>query len=95
MCNVLIVDDETAIADLIEMTLEPFGYRCVKAYTGEQAADCIGAASFDLILLDVIAARGGWLCPDGVYRTHRHTGHLSYGQNRCGGPGAGAAGRGL
>lgn len=54
MCNVLIVDDETAIADLIEMTLEPFGYRCVKAYTGEQAADCIGASSFDLILLDVM-----------------------------------------
>lgn len=54
MCSVLIVDDEKAIADLIEMTLEPFGYRCVKAYTGEQAADCIEAESFDLILLDVM-----------------------------------------
>lgn len=54
MCSVLIVDDEAAIVDLIEMTLEPFGYRCFKAYTGEQAADFIDAQKFDLILLDVM-----------------------------------------
>lgn len=54
MCSVLIVDDEAAIADLIEMTLEPFGYHCVKAGTGEQAADRIERERFDLILLDVM-----------------------------------------
>ena len=51
---VLIVDDEKAIADLIEMTLEPFGYACRKAYSGEEAADLIGKEHFDLILLDVM-----------------------------------------
>ncbi|MFR3227103.1 MAG: response regulator transcription factor [Blautia massiliensis (ex Durand et al. 2017)] len=54
MNPVLIVDDEKAIADLIEMTLEPFGYACRKAYSGEEAADLIGKEHFDLILLDVM-----------------------------------------
>lgn len=54
MYPVLIVDDEKAIADLIGMTLENLGYRCVKAYSGEEAADCIDREPFDLILLDVM-----------------------------------------
>lgn len=54
MNSVLIVDDEKAIADLIEMTLEPFGYRCFKAYNGEEAADWIEKQHFDLVLLDVM-----------------------------------------
>lgn len=54
MNPVLIVDDEKAIADLIEMTLEPFGYDCCKAYSGEEAADLIESRNFDLILLDVM-----------------------------------------
>lgn len=54
MCSVLIVEDEAAIADLIEMTLEPSGYRCVKAYTGERAADWLKKETFDLVLLDVM-----------------------------------------
>ncbi len=54
MNSVLIVEDEKAIADLIEMTLEPFAYGCTKAYDGEAAADWIEKKSFDLILLDVM-----------------------------------------
>lgn len=54
MNSILIVEDEKAIADLIEMTLEPFAYRCVKAYDGETAADWIEKKQFDLILLDVM-----------------------------------------
>lgn len=54
MNSVLIVDDEKVIVDLIEMTLEPFDYRCFKAYSGEEAADLIEKQSFDLILLDVM-----------------------------------------
>ena len=49
MNSVLIVEDEKAIADLIEMTLEPFAYGCTKAYDGETAADWIEKKSFDLI----------------------------------------------
>ena len=54
MNSVLIVEDEKPIADLIEMTLEPFAYGCTKAYDGETAADWIEKKSFDLILLDVM-----------------------------------------
>lgn len=54
MNSILIVEDEKAIADLIEMTLQPFEYLCRKAYDGETAADLIEENSFDLILLDVM-----------------------------------------
>ena len=54
MYPILIVDDEKAIADLIEMTLQSLDYECVKAYSGEQAADLIETQRFDLILLDVM-----------------------------------------
>lgn len=53
MNPILIVDDEKAIADLIEMTLQS-NYECVKAYSGEEAADLIEKQKFDLILLDVM-----------------------------------------
>lgn len=54
MYPVLVVEDERAIADLIEMTLENFGYVCVKVFDGEQAANLIEKEKFDLILLDVM-----------------------------------------
>ena len=54
MYPILIVDDEKAIADLIEMTLQSLDYDCVKAYSGEEAADLIETQKFDLILLDVM-----------------------------------------
>ena len=54
MYPVLIVDDEPAIADLIEMTLEPLGYRCAKGADGEAPADLLERQRFDLILLDVM-----------------------------------------
>lgn len=54
MNPVLIVEDEKAIADLIEMTLEDFGYSCIQAFDGEQAANLMEKERFDLILLDVM-----------------------------------------
>lgn len=54
MYPILIVDDEKPIADLIEMALQTMNYECVKAYSGEQAADLIDRQKFDLILLDVM-----------------------------------------
>lgn len=54
MYPILIVDDEKAIADLIEITLQTYHYDCVKAYSGEEAADLIEKMKFDLILLDVM-----------------------------------------
>lgn len=54
MNSVLIVEDEQAISDLIEMTLQPFDYLCRKVCDGETAADLIERSTFDLILLDVM-----------------------------------------
>lgn len=54
MRPILIVEDEPAIADLIEMTLEPLGQPLIKAHTGDEAADLLEHTLFDLILLDVM-----------------------------------------
>ena len=78
MNSVLIVEDEKAIADLIEMTLEPFAYGCTKAYDGETAADWIEKKSFDLILLDVMLPGVDGLHADGLYSTHRDAGNFPY-----------------
>lgn len=52
--KILIVEDEKAIANLIEMNLNACGYRCVAVNDGMTAADMIEEAAFDLILLDVM-----------------------------------------
>ena len=54
MRPILIVEDEPAIADLIEMTLEPLGQPLIKAHTGSEAANLLESTLFDLILLDVM-----------------------------------------
>lgn len=77
MRPILIVEDEPAIADLIEMTLEPLGQPLIKAHTGNEAANLLESTLFDLILLDVMLP--------GV------DGHLFNGQSHGGGPGARAA----
>lgn len=52
--KILIVEDEKAIANLIDMNLTACGYQCVKVYDGLTAADRIEETAFDLILLDVM-----------------------------------------
>ena len=54
MYPILIVDDEPAIAELIELTLQDAGYTCVTALNGDDAADLLERERFDLILLDVM-----------------------------------------
>lgn len=51
---VLIVEDEKAIADLIEITLARLGLTCVQVHDGDAAADLVERQRFDLILLDVM-----------------------------------------
>ncbi len=53
--NVLIVEDDEAIADLLYMDLGDEGYRCVKAADGRMAADLLEKdGGFDLVLLDIM-----------------------------------------
>lgn len=52
--NVLIVEDDEAIANLIKINLTVEGYRCTCAYDGKTGADYIEKNCFDLILLDIM-----------------------------------------
>ncbi len=52
--NVLVVDDEQAIADLIEVYLKSEDYNVYKFYTGHDALGCIESEKIDLAILDVM-----------------------------------------
>lgn len=52
--NILVVDDEQAIADLIELYLKNEDYTVFKFYTGKGALDCIENEKIDLAILDVM-----------------------------------------
>ncbi|MDR1130905.1 MAG: response regulator transcription factor [Oscillospiraceae bacterium] len=54
MLNILVVEDEQAIANLIYVKLSDEGYRCACAFDGKRGADLIESETYDLILLDIM-----------------------------------------
>ena len=54
MPDILIVEDDDAIADLLCMNLSAEGYRCTCAGDGLKGMDFFERGSFDLILLDIM-----------------------------------------
>lgn len=52
--SVLIVDDEAAIADLVEVYLKNEGYQVYKFYTGKEALSCIETTTISLAILDIM-----------------------------------------
>lgn len=52
--NILIVDDEQAIADLVEVYLKNESYNVFKFYNGKDALECIENVKLDLAILDVM-----------------------------------------
>lgn len=52
--NILIVDDEQAIADLVEVYLINENYKVFKFYNGQDALNCINNERIDLAILDVM-----------------------------------------
>ncbi|MDD9149983.1 MULTISPECIES: VanR-ABDEGLN family response regulator transcription factor [unclassified Sporolactobacillus] len=52
--NILIVDDEQAIADLVEVYLKNENYNVFKFYNGKDALNCIENEKLDLAILDVM-----------------------------------------
>ncbi len=52
--NILIVDDETAIADLVEVYLTNEGYTVHKFYCAAGVLDCLARTDIDLAILDVM-----------------------------------------
>lgn len=54
MFNILIIEDELAIANLLSVKLQKEGYRCACAYDGEQGVDIFDSGNYDLVLLDIM-----------------------------------------
>lgn len=54
MKRILIVEDEPAISDLIEMNLRLAGYACAQAGDGKLALELLGGERFDLVVLDLM-----------------------------------------
>lgn len=54
MIKILVVDDEKAICDLIDLNLSSAGYQCSAVQDGLEAIDRIEHENFDLILLDIM-----------------------------------------
>ena len=52
--NVMVVDDEQAIADLIEVYLNHEDYNVFKFYNGRDALSCVENEKIDLAILDVM-----------------------------------------
>ncbi|RAP32532.1 two-component system response regulator [Candidatus Marinamargulisbacteria bacterium SCGC AG-439-L15] len=55
--TVLIVDDETALLDMLEILLTPKGYTVVTAQDGVEALDVVKTCRPDAIILDVMMPR--------------------------------------
>ena len=54
MVRILIVEDEIAISDLLDVSLSKCGYSCSCVYDGIEAANVIEKETFDLVLLDIM-----------------------------------------
>lgn len=52
--KILVVEDDEAIANLININLKAEGYQCICAFDGKTGADFIENDCFDLILLDIM-----------------------------------------
>ncbi len=59
--RVLVVEDERTIATYVKRGLEEQGYAVDLAYDGVEALDWVAAASFDLIVLDLMLPKLGGL----------------------------------
>ncbi|KZE36404.1 XRE family transcriptional regulator [Bhargavaea cecembensis] len=69
MVQILLVDDEPMMLDLLELYLEPHGFRCLKATSGEEALNLLDLHQPNLIVLDIMMpGMDGWT----VCREIRH-----------------------
>lgn len=54
MAEILVVEDDEAIADLVCLNLNREGYHCSCARDGMEGIRLIGAGTYDLVLLDIM-----------------------------------------
>jgi DNA-binding NtrC family response regulator len=55
--RILIVDDDSAIQNLLQAWLQTAGYETATAWDGEQALNSLGQSTFDLALVDYLMPR--------------------------------------
>lgn len=55
--KVVIVEDNTALADIYKIRLELIGYKCFAAYDGQEALEIIERELPDLVLLDLMVPK--------------------------------------
>lgn len=64
--KILIVDDEKAIVNMLELMLKKEGFQHIyKAYTAQEAVQCIREYTLDIVILDVMLPDGSGfdICP--------------------------------
>lgn len=59
--RILIVEDDTALANLYRTTLEKGGYQVTAAYDGESGFNQMQAGGYNLVLLDLLLPKKGGL----------------------------------
>ncbi len=69
---ILVVDDDEAILDIVEMTLDEEGYHVTRAQDGSEALRALESLDPDLILLDMrMPVMNGWEFAE-TYRQRFH-----------------------
>ncbi|MEE9180466.1 MAG: response regulator, partial [Vicinamibacteria bacterium] len=53
MSRILVVDDETSMRQLLEITLRKEGYRVTMAESGQKAVEALSKAAYDLVISDI------------------------------------------
>ena len=71
--KILVVDDETEIADLIEVYLKNENYTVFKFYTAQEALNCIETTPIDLAILDIMLPDRDGLSLVKDLRNHKET----------------------
>lgn len=61
MKTILLVDDETRMLDLLDLYLNPHGYKCIKTPSSKDAIFILEEEKIDLVILDVMMPEmDGW-----------------------------------
>ena len=61
MRTILLVDDEQRMLNLIELFLQPLGFKCIKETSGKKAIEILKNEKINLVLLDVMMPEmNGW-----------------------------------
>lgn len=54
MIHILVIDDETAITDVLDAFLTDEGYRVLTAGNGREGLECLARQEIDLVLCDIM-----------------------------------------